>query len=123
MKFQLDQPEGVNAITRVAPGQVWVQDQRHEQSVLVPWRGAVQAWAPQRFEDLAPAHFEAMLALQPELVILSSGARLRFAHPSLYRCLFEARIGIETMDLHAACRTYSVLAGEGRQVLAALLLA
>lgn len=123
MKFQLDQPEGVNAITRVAPGQVWVQDQLYAQSVLVPWQGAVQAWAPQRFEELAPAHFEAILALQPELVILSSGAKLRFTHPSLYRSLIEARIGIETMDLNAASRTYTVLAGEGRKVVAALLLA
>jgi len=123
MKFQLDQAEGVNAITRVAPGQVWVQDQLYEQSVLVPWQGAVQPWAPQRFEDLAPAHFEAILALQPELVILSSGAKLRFTHPSLYRSLIEARVGIETMDLNAASRTYTVLAGEGRKVVAALLLA
>jgi len=123
MKFQLDQAEGVNAITRVAPGQVWVQDQVYERSVLVPWQGAVQSWAPQRFEDLAPAHFEAILALQPELVILSSGAKLRFTHPSLYRSLIEARVGIETMDLNAASRTYTVLAGEGRKVVAALLLA
>lgn len=123
MKFQLDEAEGVNAITRVAPGQVWVQDQLHEQSVLVPWRGSVQAWAPQRFEELEPMHFEAILALQPELVILSSGAKLRFTHPSLYRSLIEARVGIETMDLNAASRTYTVLAGEGRKVVAALLLA
>lgn len=122
MKFELDQPEGVNAITRVAPGQVWVQAQPYAHSVLVPWRGEVLPWAPQTFEDLAPAHFEAILALQPELVILSSGPKLRFLHPSLYRCLIDKRIGLESMDLNAASRTYSVLAGEGRKVVAALLL-
>lgn len=123
MKFQLDEPEGVNAITRVGPGQVWVQDQAYRHSVLVPWQGAVLPWAPQRFEDLQPEHFQAILTLQPELVILSSGARLRFVHPSLHRCLMEARIGLESMDLNAASRTYSVLAGEGRKVVAALILA
>lgn len=34
----------------------------------------------------------------------------------------QKRIGLETMDTHAACRTYNVLAGEGRNVIAALLL-
>ena len=88
----------------------------------MPWRGDVQAWALTRFDDLSEAHFERMLALKPELVIFGSGARIRFAKPSLYRALINARIGVETMDLAAACRTYNVLASEGRAVLAALLI-
>jgi uncharacterized protein len=54
-------------------------------------------------------------------VIFGSGARLRFVSPTLYRALIDARIGLETMDSAAACRTYNVLAAEGRSVLAALL--
>ena len=71
---------------------------------------------------LTPAHFEAVLALRPELVIFGSGARLQFVSPALYRALIEARVGIETMDTGAACRTYNVLAAEGRSVVAALLM-
>jgi uncharacterized protein len=63
-----------------------------------------------------------MLALKPELVVFGSGNKLRFARPALYRGLISARIGIETMDLAAACRTYNVLSSEGRSVLAALLI-
>jgi uncharacterized protein len=70
---------------------------------------------------LTPSHFEQVLALAPELVIFGSGKRLRFVSPGLYRCLIEARIGVETMDTAAACRTYNVLASEGRSVVAALL--
>jgi uncharacterized protein len=62
-----------------------------------------------------------VLALEPELVIFGSGAMLRFPPPSLYRGLIDARIGLETMDSAAACRTYNVLAAEGRSVVAALL--
>ena len=36
--------------------------------------------------------------------------------------LMARRIGVETMDTAAACRTYNILAGEGRHVLAALIL-
>ncbi|MDT9000404.1 Mth938-like domain-containing protein [Paucibacter sp. APW11] len=122
MKFQLDQPQGGNSISRHDGQHVWVNGRQHGASLLVPWRGEVQDWALARFDDLSEAHFEQILALKPELVIFGSGAKLRFARPALYRALIAARIGLETMDLGAACRTYNVLASEGRSVLAALLI-
>jgi len=122
MKFQLDQPMGGNSITRIDASQVWVNGQPHTGSLLVPWQGAVQAWGVQRFDALQPQHFEQILSMKPELVIFGSGARMRFASSALYRSLISAGIGMETMDLGAACRTYQVLAAEGRTVLAALLI-
>ncbi|MCX2864651.1 Mth938-like domain-containing protein [Paucibacter sp. PLA-PC-4] len=122
MKFQLDEPQGGNSISRHDGQNVWVNGQQHGESLLVPWRGEVQTWGLARFEDLSEAHFERILALKPELVIFGSGARIRFARPALYRSLIAARIGVETMDLAAACRTYNVLASESRTVLAALLI-
>jgi uncharacterized protein len=122
MKFQLDEQQGGNSISRHDGQCVWVNNQPHRASLLVPWRGEVQAWALNRFEDLTEAHFDQILALKPELVVFGSGSKIRFARPQLYRCLIEARIGVETMDLGAACRTYNVLASEGRTVLAALLI-
>lgn len=121
MKFQPDSLAGTNAISRHEPGAIWVNGQRHEGSLLVPWRGTVQGWSAADFESLHEDHFVQVLALQPELVIFGSGARLRFAAPALYRALIAARIGLETMDSAAACRTYNVLAAEGRSVVAALL--
>ncbi len=122
MKFQLDQPQGGNIISEHDGRSVWVNGVAHRHSVLVPWQGPVQAWELTRFEDLSEAHFERILALKPELVVFGSGAKIRFARPQLYRALIDARIGVETMDLGAACRTYNVLASEGRAVLAALMI-
>ncbi len=122
MKFQLDEPQGGNSISRHEKNRVWVNGQAHGHSLLVPWRGEVQPWGVVRFEALDDAAFERILALKPELVIFGSGARLRFVPPARYRALIEARIGMDTMDLAAACRTYNVLASEGRSVLAALLI-
>ena len=122
LKFQPDVLAGVNAISRHEAGRVWVQGNWHASSVLIPWRGAVQTWPVTRFEDLTQEHFEAVIALAPELVIFGSGRRLRFPPPGLLRGLIERRVGVETMDTAAACRTYNVLASEGRSVVAALLL-
>ncbi len=122
MKFQPDTLPGVNVVTRHESKRLWVGASAYAHSVLVPWSGAVLPWAPQAFDALDAAAFEQILALRPELVIFGSGQRLRFAAPALMRSLIERRIGVETMDTPAACRTYNVLVNEGRQVVAALLL-
>lgn len=121
MKFQPDTNTGVNLITRHEAGRIWVGPAAYAHSLLVPLRGDVLAWPPSDTAALTAAHFEAVAALKPEVVILGSGPSLRFPPAALLRKLYEARIGIETMDTAAACRTYNVLASEGRQVVAALL--
>lgn len=123
MKFQPDSLAGTNVITRHDAAALWVGGTRFGHSLLVPWQGTVLPWAPAQTEDLTAAHFEALLALQPELVIFGSGPRHRFVSPALMRSLIEHRIGVETMDTPAACRTYNVLVSEGRSAVAALLLA
>jgi uncharacterized protein len=121
MKFQPDTLPGTNTISRVDASGVWVNGQAHGGALLVPWRGTVRAWQVSGLASLQATHFEAVLALQPELVIFGSGPHLRFVAPALYRALIDARIGLETMDTVAACRTYNVLAAEGRSVVGALL--
>jgi uncharacterized protein len=123
LKFQPDRAEGVNIITRHDASSIWVGSSCFNDSLLVPTQGSVLTWPPREIGELTAAHFEQALGLEPELVIFGSGARLQFVSPALHRCLIERRIGVETMDTAAACRTYNVLAGEGRKVLAALLLA
>jgi uncharacterized protein len=122
VKLQPDRLEGVNAISRHEPQRLWVNTTEWGQSVLVPARGDPQPWPVERFEALTDEHFAQLLQLKPELVIFGSGPRLRFVKPALLRPLIVAGIGVETMDTAAACRTYNVLASEGRMVTAALLI-
>jgi uncharacterized protein len=121
MKFQPDAPLSGPVITRLEPGRIWVGGVAYDHSLLVPWNGPVQPWGVATPAELRAAHFEPIAALRPEVVVFGSGARLRFPQPALLRALIELRIGVETMDTAAACRTYNVLASEGRHVLAALL--
>jgi uncharacterized protein len=123
MKFQPETSDGVNVITRHDAGRVWVGTVPFAHSILVPWQGEVQAWDATGVAALGAAHFERIAQLRPEVVIFGSGARIQFVSPALLRVLYEQRIGVETMDTAAACRTYNVLASERRRVLAALLVA
>jgi uncharacterized protein len=122
MKIQPDTLPGANVITRYDAGCVWVGATAFRHSVLVPWRGEVLPWPPTAVAALEAGHFERIVSLGPEVVIFGSGDRLQFVAPALHRALIERGIGIETMDTAAACRTYNVLASEGRSVLAALLI-
>jgi uncharacterized protein len=121
LKLQADRIEGSNAISRHSAEGVIVNGTAHTSSVIVPWQGAVEPWAPSDFAALSAEHFAQLAELKPELVIFGSGARLRFPSPALLRPLIDRRIGVETMDTAAASRTYNVLLAEGRAVVAALL--
>ena len=120
MKMQADRMEGAQSIARHGPGGIAVGGVEWTESVLVPWRGGVQRWEVASFDDLEESHFRKVADLQPELVVFGSGPRLRFPKPALLRPLIDARIGVETMDTAAACRTFNVLLAEGRSVVAAL---
>ncbi len=121
MKLQAERIEGTNAIARHSVEGVIVNGREHRNSVLVPWNADVVDWPVHDFTNLDPTHFEVIARLKPELVVFGSGARIRFLRPAVLRPLIEARIGVETMDTAAACRTYNVLLAEGRAVVAALL--
>ena len=124
MKLHADTPDHL-AITGHGEGWIAVNGQRHASSLVVSSSGSLSPWDCARFEDLSADHFQRLLTTDPappELVIFGSGARLRFVAPALLRGLLEQRIGVETMDTPAACRTYNILAGEGRRVVVALLL-
>jgi uncharacterized protein len=102
------------------PAALLVRGQRWSGAVVLQARSAPQALPVERFDELAEAHFEALLALAPDVVLVGSGARQRFAHPRLYAALTTAQIGVDFMDTAAACRTYNILAGEDRAVLAVM---
>jgi uncharacterized protein len=112
----------VQSIAAYGPGWIQVGSIKLTRSVILGSRGERIDWNCDRFEDLTASHFEQLVQLQTELVIFGSGPRLRFPAPSLSRSLIERQIGMETMDTQAACRTYNILAGEGRCVAVALLM-
>jgi uncharacterized protein len=120
VKFQAAAPSALNTFTGYGEGFVLLNGERRESSLIVlPDR--TLPWEVAGFEALQEGHFEIFLGLDIEVLLLGTGPRQRFPHPRLTRALAAKRVGIEVMDLHAACRTYNFLMAEGRRVAAALL--
>ncbi|MEY2891263.1 MAG: hypothetical protein RJA98_1171 [Pseudomonadota bacterium] len=121
MKLQPDRTEGVNAVAAFSGTECLIQGKLHRGSLIAPWRGDVQAWACRSVAELRSEDMEALAALAPELVILGTGTKLKFPPSALLQPLMRRRIGFETMDSAAACRTFNVLVGEARSVVLALM--
>ncbi len=123
MKLHLASPGSQNLITRYDAGFVQVGERRLPgPSVVVCPDRVLEQWGVASVAALTAEDFRRLLEFTPDIVLLGTGSRLRFPAPTLTRCLAEGRIGLEVMDLGAACRTYNILAGEGRRVAAALIL-
>lgn len=121
MKFQPDSID-VQSISGYGPGWISIGAEKITTSIVLSSRGERFDWACDQFDNLSEVHFEQLAALGTELIIFGSGNQIRFPRPAWIAPLVHRQIGIETMDVHAACRTYNILAGEGRHVAVALLM-
>jgi uncharacterized protein len=120
MKLQPDQSDA-QTISAHGPGWVAVGQEKITHSVVLSARGERIRWAG-RYEELGAHDFDTIAQLGVEVVIFGSGARIRFPKPAWLAPLIQRGVGVETMDTPAACRTYNILAQEGRDVAVALLL-
>jgi uncharacterized protein len=118
------QPDSINvqSISGYGPGWIGLGTEKITASVVIGSRGERFNWACNCFEELTAEHFAQLAALNTELVIFGSGSRIHFPQAAWIKPLIDKQTGIETMDTQAACRTYNILAGEGRHVAVALLL-
>lgn len=129
MKLQPDKSD-TQIINGYGPGWVSVgtilagvpQLEKVTHSIVIGSRGERLDWPGVGFDQLSADLFDQLAQIKPELIVFGSGSQLRFPSPALQRTLMAARIGLETMDTLAACRTYNILAGEYRHVLGVFLI-
>jgi uncharacterized protein len=122
MKLHSQDNQAFQTVTGYDQTGVEINARRYDYSVLVMPEVEPRAWPATRFEDLTEEHFAIIEQDQPDVVILGTGERQRFVHPKLIKALSTRRVGVESMDSHAACRTYNILMGEGRKVTLALII-
>ena len=121
MKIEPEQAEGRNLFTGYGAGYVEVNRTRYSASLVVAADRVVTDWPLANVNEIGADHFAAILDLKPEILLLGTGATFVFPEPARLAPLRNARIGVEVMDTMAACRTYNILLGEGRNVVAALI--
>ena len=121
MKFQREATSEF-AISGYTADSVSVAGVEHRHSLRVSHQNTAAPWPVMNFDEITATTIAEATHVQPEIVIIGTGKKLRFPPPNALAPLRDARIGFEVMDTAAACRTYNVLLGEGRQVAALLLI-
>lgn len=122
MKLTDDSNARLNLVRSYAPGEIRIGEDIYRSSCLLRADAIVSDWRPRTIDDLESGDLDAILALEPEIVIVGSGTKQKFPPYSLLANILARGIGCEVMDTGAACRTYNVLISEDRRAVAALFL-
>jgi uncharacterized protein len=120
LKLHALRATNLNTVTGYGPGYIEINGARHSGNLIVA-AASVQRWSAAGFESLQAADFDPVLSLEPEVVLLGTGLRHRLVHPALTALLARSGVVLEPMDTRAACRTYNILAADGRRVAGAFL--
>jgi len=108
-------------VTGYSPTGIEINAMAYPHSVLLLPEGEVKLWKVANIQDIDTLHIDKMAQFLPELIVLGTGLKQHFLHPSLQVKLTSKRIGLEVMATAAACRTYNILMAEGRKVLGAFI--
>ncbi|MDJ0940965.1 MAG: MTH938/NDUFAF3 family protein [Woeseiaceae bacterium] len=119
MKFTREMPTAL-MIRSVSADGIRIGDETHARSLALTHEEVVAEWPDKTVAELEESDFDELLAAEPELVIIGTGARVEFAPRELTFAFARRQVGLEVMDTAAAARTFNVLAGEGRRLAAVL---
>ena len=122
MQLSHEQPDGYLYFRSCGADSVTIIDRVLKRSLVLAPDQLVENWAVDDASQFDLAAVAGLVALKPELILLGTGPRQVFPPREAQAALLRQGIGIEVMDNAAACRTYNLLAGEGRRVIAAIML-
>ena len=122
MLLHLEQPDFEYFMRGADGASAKVNDRALRHSFILAPNRLVEGWPVRDVRAMTPADLEPLLALEPELVLLGSGATQAFPPPAAMAACLSRGIGLETMTNAAAARTFNVLASEGRRVVAGFVL-
>lgn len=122
MDLSLQRPGNWLFVRHVADDHIMVVDQKLYRSFVLCRDRAIDDWPVRSIGELRTEHWDAVLALEPEVVLLGTGTRQQFPDPAILAALMRKGIGCEVMHNAACARTYTVLSDEGRRVAAAFIL-
>lgn len=118
MQLTLENPDFRYLLRGISADGVLVNDKTLNSSFILTPNELLENWRPVSSQELVADDMQALLDLNPVLVILGTGSRQQFPSAAVMAACLTRGIGIEVMDNAAAARTFNVLATEGRKVVA-----
>ena len=121
MEFNLEVPQNHFFIRSVSAAGIRVDQEIYVNPFIISGQRIVPQWDVESVDDIDEDSLQAIFDLEPEVILIGTGDRQVFLPPATQVHFFRRNFGFEVMTTDAACRTFNVLAAEGRHVVAALL--
>lgn len=122
MLFHEEKNSSIYTVKSYQPGTLVINDLTYTKSLIICYNQLIPDWPPQTFNALTSKDLDILLQLKLELVLIGTGSKQHFPSAAILSPLIQANLGYEIMDTAAACRTFNLLATDGRKVAAALLI-
>ncbi|MBS0215342.1 MAG: hypothetical protein JSR63_03535 [Proteobacteria bacterium] len=122
MELVQERPDFEYVLRGADGGRVLVNNLALTSSCIVAPNTLVTDWPVTAVAALDDAALAALIDLQPDVILLGTGERQAFPPARVVAAVLQRGIGLEPMANAACARTYNVLAGEGRKVVAAFVL-
>ena len=122
MELNLERPRNYLFVRRADARTIVVVDRPFSTSIILTRDRVIDDWKISDVAAMTPDHVDPIVALKPDVVLLGTGAHQRFPSQAVLAAFLQRGVGVEVMDNAAAARTWDILAGEGRNVVAAFIL-
>lgn len=121
MEFNLELPQNEFFIRSVSEEGIRVHKDLYTGAFIISGEGVIPQWQVNGVDDINEDKLRVIFDLQPEVILIGTGKTQIFLPPPVQAHFFRRNFGFEVMTTDAACRTFNILVGEGRNVVAALL--
>lgn len=122
MLISEDQHNSQYIINGFAPGTITVNEHPYHDSILLSATNCVTPWRPRTLADLTAEDFAPLLAWQPDLVLIGTGATFQRVSSDILSHFESQNMLVEPMASAAACRSFMAVLAEDRHVVAAILI-
>ena len=122
MKLSLDDNTAAFLVHEYTSSYIRVNNVQHTNSIIISYNALLPEWPPQSMDQLTDDHIIEILKNDPEMILLGTGEKIQFPHPKILQAAYKRNVGVEIMDTAAACRTFNMLAADGRKVVAGLII-
>lgn len=123
MELNLERPRDYLFVRRADAHTIVIVDRPFSSSIILTREKVIDDWGVFDVAAMTPDHVEPIVALKPDVVLLGTGERQKFPSQAVLAAFLQRGVGVEVMDNAAAARTWDILASEGRNVVAAFVLA
>jgi len=122
MQLMQDSFEGEFLIQSYDDSRIKINNEFYQHNLIISKHKLITDWPAKSITELTTKDLQVIIDLQPQIIVFGTGTVQKFPSTEALAFFYQQKIGVEIMTTGAACRTFTLLMSEARNVVAALFL-